>query len=50
MEVGPHLGRPFPVVGPIKDGNIGGDGGISLIVGHYEKIKVGQLLVLLRSR
>ena len=30
-EVGPHLGRPFPVVHPIKDGNIGGDGRVCLV-------------------
>ena len=49
MEVGPHLGRPFPVVCPIKDGDIGGDGRVCLVVRHYEN-KGGQLLVLLQCR
>ena len=38
-EVGPHLGRPFPVVCPIKDGDVGRDGGGCLVVRHYEKTK-----------
>ena len=38
-EVGAHLSGPFPVIGPIEDGNMGGDGGGCLVVGHYEKIK-----------
>ena len=38
-EVGPHLGRPFPIVSPIKDGNIGRDGRVCLVGRHYEKIK-----------
>ena len=49
-EVGPHLGQPFPVVCPIKDGDIGGDGRVCLVGRHYEKIKYSQLLVLLQSR
>ena len=44
------MSGPFPVVRPIKDGDIGGDGRVGLIVRHYEKIKVGQLLVLLQGR
>ena len=39
-EVGAHLSSPFPIVCPIKDGDVGGDGGGCLVVGHYEKIKV----------
>ena len=38
-EVGTHLSGPFPVVCPIKDGNMGGDGGGCLVVRHYEKTK-----------
>ena len=38
-EIGPHLSGPFPVVCPIKDGDIGGDGSGCLVVRHYEKIK-----------
>ena len=38
-EVGPHLGRPFPVVHPIKDGNVGRDGRVCLEGRHYEKTK-----------
>ena len=38
-EVGVHLSGPFPVVCPIKDGDVGGDRGGCLVVGHYEKIK-----------
>ena len=40
MEVGSHLSRPFPVVCPIKDGDVGGDGGGCLVGRHYEKIKL----------
>ena len=39
-EVGTHLSGPFPIVRPIKDGDVGGDGGGCLVVRHYEKIKV----------
>ena len=38
-EVGSHLSRPFPVVCPVKERDIGGDGGVGLMLGHYEKIK-----------
>ena len=38
-EVGTHLSSPFPIVCPIKDGDVGGDGGGCLVVRHYEKIK-----------
>ena len=31
LEVGTHLSSPFPVVSPIKDGNMGGDGGGCLV-------------------
>ena len=34
------MGQPFPVVCPIEDGDIGGDGGGCLVVRHYEKIKL----------
>ena len=33
-EVGAHLSGPFPVVRPIEDGNVGGDGGGCLVVRH----------------
>ena len=35
-----HLSGPFPVVGPIKDGTMGRDGGGCLVVRHYEKTKL----------
>ena len=31
LEVGAHLSGPFPIVGPIEDGNVGGDGGGCLV-------------------
>ena len=34
------MGRPFPVVRPIKDGDIGGDRRVCLVGRHYEKMKV----------
>ena len=34
------MGRPFPVVCPIEDGDVGRDGWVGLIVRHYEKIKL----------
>ena len=40
LEVGAHLSGPFPVVGPIEDGNMGRDGGGCLVVRHYEKTKL----------
>ena len=30
-EVGTHLSSPFPIVCPIKDGDVGGDGGGCLV-------------------
>ena len=39
IEVGTYLSSPFPIVCPIKDGDVGGDGGGCLVVRHYEKIK-----------
>ena len=30
-EVGAHLSGPFPIVCPIEDGNVGGDGGGCLV-------------------
>ena len=34
------MGRPFPVISSIKDGDIGGDGRVGLVGRHYEKIKL----------
>ena len=44
------MSGPFPVISPIKQRDIGGDGRVGLVLRHYEKIKVGQLLVLLQGR
>ena len=38
-EVGSHLSRPFPVISPIKERDIGGDRRVGLVLRHYEKIK-----------
>ena len=35
-----HLCGPFPIICPIKDGDIGRDGGGCLVGRHYEKIKL----------
>ena len=39
-EVGSHLSRPFPVVRPIEERDVGGDGRVGLVLRHYEKIKL----------
>ena len=38
-EVDPHLGQPFPIVGPIQDQDIGRDGSSCLGGRHCEIIK-----------
>ena len=38
-EIGAHLSSSFPIVCPIKDGDVGGDRGGCLVVRHYKKIK-----------